>query len=154
MQAFRTGEGRSCSLALGIGHGSNGGDMSPEPSWITRATCIRVIDGDTIEVELRRVIRVRMLDCWAPESRSDNRLPEDQRESQKKKGLDSKKNLQELCEGKTVIVQIPSSDEVGHLITLGRWLGHVWLDGDEESLSEKQVRGGFAEKNKPERLVL
>jgi hypothetical protein len=37
-------------------------------------------------------------------------------------------------------------------ITMGRWLGRVWGEGDGESLSEKQVKGGFAERVKPERL--
>lgn len=125
---------------------------SPQPSWTTRAKVTRVIDGDTIEVEIKRVIRVRMLDCWAPESRSDPRLPKSEQNAEKLRGERSKENLRQLCEGKTVVIQIPSDLEVAHLITMGRWLGNVWLEGDGESLSEKQVRGGFADKEKPERL--
>lgn len=32
----------------------------------------RVLDGDTIEVEVRRTVRVRLLDCWAAETRTSD----------------------------------------------------------------------------------
>jgi endonuclease YncB( thermonuclease family) len=111
-----------------------------------------VIDGDTVEVEVRRVIRVRMLDCWAPESRRDRRVAEAAQTDEKAAGIASRENLRQLCEGKAVIVQIPAGEDVAKSITMGRWLGTVWLEGDGESLSEKQVRGGFAETTKPEKL--
>lgn len=125
---------------------------SPEPNWTTKAKVLRVIDGDTIEVKIERVIRVRMLDCWAPESRNDSRLPKSERDEEKLRGTRSKENLRQLCEGKTVVIQIPSDLEVAHLITMGRWLGRVWIDGESKSLSEQQVDAGFATKEKPERL--
>jgi endonuclease YncB( thermonuclease family) len=128
------------------------GGFPPAPGWTTQARCLRVIDGDTIEVEVRRVIRVRMLDCWAPESRIDRRVPEAAQTDEKAAGIASRENLRQLCEGKDVIVQIPSGEDVGKAITMGRWLGNVWVEGDGESLSEKQVAGGFAETTKPERV--
>lgn len=42
---------------------------APSPSWTTRAKVLRVIDGDTVEVEIRRTVRVRMLGCWSPEKK-------------------------------------------------------------------------------------
>ena len=132
--------------------GVAGGFPPPAPGWTTEAKCLRVIDGDTLEVEVRRVIRVRMLDCWAPESKRDSRISQADRETEKFAGQASKENLRQLCEGKDVIVQIPSNVDVAKAITMGRWLGKVWLEGDGESLSEKQVRGGFAEVTKPERV--
>jgi endonuclease YncB( thermonuclease family) len=111
-----------------------------------------VIDGDTIEVEVRRVIRVRMLDCWAPESRRDRRVSQAAQTAEKQSGIASRENLRQLCEGKDVVVQIPSGEDVAKAITMGRWLAHVWVEGDGESLSEKQVAGGFAETTKPERV--
>jgi endonuclease YncB( thermonuclease family) len=128
------------------------GGFPPALGWTTQARCIRVIDGDTIEVEVRRVIRVRMLDCWAPESRIDARLPEAAQTAEKQSGIASRENLRQLCEGRDVIVQIPSHVEVAKAITLNRWLANVWIEGDGESLAEKQVKGGFAETTKPERL--
>ena len=41
----------------------------PVPGWATTCELDRVIDGDTIDVRVSRVIRVRLLDCWAPETR-------------------------------------------------------------------------------------
>ena len=129
-----------------------GGDFPPAPGWTTQARCLRVVDGDTLEVEVRRVIRVRMLDCWAPESKIDPRVPERSQAAEKLAGQSAKENLRKLAEGRDVVVQIPSDVDVARAITMGRWLGHVWLEGDGESLAEKQVKGGFAEVTKPERL--
>ncbi len=128
------------------------GVAPPSPGWTIQARCLRVIDGDTIEVEVRRVIRVRMLDCWAPESKLDPRISQSDRETEKFAGQASKENLRRLAEGRDLIVQIPSGEDVAKSITMGRWLGNVWVVGDGESLAEKQVKGGFAETNKPERL--
>jgi endonuclease YncB( thermonuclease family) len=113
---------------------------------------LRVIDGDTLEVEIRRVVRVRMLDCWAPESRKDRRVAKAAQTAEKQSGIAARENLRQLCEGRDVIVQIPSHVEVAKGITLNRWLANVWVEGDGESLAEKQVAGGFAERVKPERL--
>jgi endonuclease YncB( thermonuclease family) len=111
-----------------------------------------VIDGDTIDVEVRRVIRVRLIDCWAPESRRDHRVSQAAQTAEKRAGIASRENLRQLCEGRDVIVQIPAGEDVATAITMGRWLGRVWLEGDGESLNEKQVAGGFAERAKPERV--
>ncbi len=124
----------------------------PEPSWTTKATVIRTIDGDTIDCEIRRTIRVRLIDCWAPEIHLDNRLPESQREAEKRAGLKSKDALTALALGKPVILQVPTSDDLLRSTTMGRVLGNVWLEGDDESLSEKQVRSGNATKSKREDL--
>ncbi len=126
---------------------------APSPSWTTRAKVLRVIDGDTLEVEIRRTVRVRMLGCWAPESKQDPRLPEDRRQAEKAKGQAAKSALAKLAEGQAVTVQIPldSEGDIAKSITMGRVLGRVWLVSDpSESLSEKQVRKGHATVSKPE----
>lgn len=130
-------------------------DRAPVPSWTTNGVVTRVIDGDTIDVEVTRTIRVRMLDCWAPESHVDSRLPADEQAAEKRRGLLSKRNLVALAQGQPVIVQIPTaaSGDVADVFTFGRALGRVWLVVDPaESLSVKQVRGGFAEVAKSEKL--
>lgn len=136
-------------------HCLTAGQSAPDPSWTTEAKVLRVIDGDTIEVAITRTFRVRMLDCWAPESRRDPRLGESERAAEKTKGQAAKENLISLANGREVIVSVPLSakGDVAQVWTMGRVLGHVWLADDrEESLSEKQVRAGFAEVVKPERL--
>ncbi len=124
----------------------------PKPSWTTKAVVTNIVDGDTIDVEIRRTIRVRLIDCWAPETHMDDRLPKEQQAAEKKAGLKSKEALKELCLGESVIVQIPTSENLLKATTMSRALGNVWLEGDEESLSEKQVRSGNATKSKREDL--
>ena len=97
-------------------------------------------------------IRVRLLDAWAPETKVDNRLPESQRAAEKAAGIKSKEALTALALGKTVILQVPTSEDLLKSTTMGRVLGRVWLEGDAESLSEKQVKSGNATKVKREEL--
>jgi hypothetical protein len=95
----------------------------------------------------------RLLDCWAPELKLDPRLPESKREAEKRRGLAAKANLIHLAEGKDVTVQIPLSPDgdVSKVWTMGRVLGRVWLVSDPaESLSERQVREGFATEKREE----
>jgi len=128
---------------------------APSPSWTTAAKVVRVIDGDTLEVEVRRVLRVRMLDCWAPESRRDPRLDESQRSSEKAKGQAAKEHLISLANGREVIVSVPmaADGDLSSPWTMGRVLGHVWLtDQPDKSLSVRQVEAGHATKSKPENL--
>lgn len=122
--------------------------IPPAPSWTTPAKVIRVIDGDTLEMELRHTIRVRLLDCWAPESKSDPRLPESDRSAAKARGLAARQHLRDLCEGREVILHVPTdgSGDLSRIWTLGRVLGRVWVDGVE--VSERQVEGGFATREK------
>lgn len=130
-------------------------ESAPEYGWTTPARVLRVIDGDTLEVEIRRVVRVRMLDCWAPESHLDKRVSEEEREDSKLAGLAAKDALQEIADGRDVILRIPTAadGDLSQVFTLGRVLGKVWLVSEPlESLSERQVRLGHATKEKPENL--
>lgn len=124
----------------------------PEPSWTTRGEVIAVHDGDTLTIRVTRDIRVRLLDAWAPETKVDNRLPESQRAAEKAAGIKSRDALTALALGKPVILQVPTSEDLLRSTTMGRVLGRVWLEGDDESLSEKQVRNGNATKEKREEL--
>lgn len=124
--------------------------FAPNPSWTTRATVTKVVDGDTLDVEIKRTIRIRLIDCWAPESKIDARVPESERAAAKQAGIASKAHLTLLAQGQPVIVQIPTDPDgtVSKSITLNRVLGNVWLLNDQESLSEKQVASGFATKGR------
>ena len=128
---------------------------APEPQWTTQAQVLRVIDGDTIEVEVKRTFRVRMLDCWAPESRRDPRRKPEEQAEEKAKGQASKEHLTALAEGKTVVVSIPLPEDgdVAKIWTMGRVLGRVWLlDRPGKSLSVQQVEAGHATETKPGEL--
>jgi len=120
---------------------------APDPGWVTHATVSRVIDGDTIDVEIKKTLRVRLLDCWSPESRMDSRLPVVERSAAKAAGQAAKRNLEQIAAGREVIVQIPADKDgdISHVLTMDRVLGRVWLaESPAESLSEKQVKAGHA----------
>ena len=87
-------------------------------------TVIRVIDGDTVVVRSCVEYHVRLLDCWAPESRTLDL-------KEKSKGLKSKARMQQLATDKAVRVHLPGNGDLSDTITLGRVLGRVWvLNGD------------------------
>lgn len=127
------------------------GAICPPRGVTIDATCVRVIDGDTIVCRTTLDYHVRLLDCWAPESRTRDA-------AEKQLGLRAKARMQELVAGKAVRVHLPSSSgDLADAITLGRVLGRVWLmDGDRPAgpdLSAAMVREGFAKREKPPNLV-
>ncbi|MBK8916449.1 MAG: hypothetical protein IPM64_17930 [Phycisphaerales bacterium] len=111
------------------------------PLGLTKACrVVRVVDGDTLDVEVRYQLRVRLLDCWAPESRTKDLTEKD-------RGLASKEHLEQLAPaGSQAVLFVPGSADgsLGELLTLGRVLGHVWVGPDPHSLSERQRKAGHA----------
>lgn len=108
-------------------------DGAPPKGWTTNADLVRVIDGDTIVVEVRRTLKVRLKDCWAPErSHAD--------------GPASTANLKRLLGDGPVVLHVPvESGEVEDIWTFGRVLGTVWrADYPHRSVNEVQVAEGFA----------
>lgn len=99
------------------------------------AKVTRVLDGDTIEVEVRKTMRIRLLDCWAPETRTRNL-------EEKEYGLLAKKELEELLEETTVRVEVPigAENKFGDSMSMGRVLGHV-QKGDLDIAKEMVHRG-------------
>lgn len=122
---------------------------APPRGWTTDCHIVGIVDGDTLDVEVKRIIRVRLIGAWSPESRTTNA-------AEKKRGLAAKEHLRAVAEGCDATLFVPASAD-GHtqdLTTLGRVLGQVWLvrsDGkaDKESLSEMQVKAGHATREKP-----
>lgn len=112
--------------------------MTQPPLGLTaRAVVTRIVDGDTMDVMLMLPVRVRLLDCWAPEITG----------VQKPEGIVAKEQLEKMAPvGSRVRVQVPTgdADALCDVLTMGRVLGNVWRDGDDESLSELMVAAGMA----------
>ena len=119
------------------------------PSWTTPARVVRVIDADTLEVEVVRKLRIRVLDCWAPETHETGRPGE------KALGLEAKAYVEKLFEklGPEIVVRIPTEGDqsLAHILTLGRFLGDVELS-DGRLLATVLRRKGFAASTKEKLL--
>jgi endonuclease YncB( thermonuclease family) len=105
---------------------------------------VNVVDGDTVDVECRYVVRVRIIDLWCPETRTKN-------EQEKQQGLLAKRHMKNLAEGQRAVLFVPTASAVStkDVLTLERTLGHIWLDGDEVSLAEHMIESGYGYKEKP-----
>tara|TARA_R110002051_G_scaffold268831_1_gene328872 strand:- start:809 stop:1243 length:435 start_codon:yes stop_codon:yes gene_type:complete len=127
--------------------------MKEPPKGITTdVKVVRVIDGDTVDVAITRTVRVRLLDCWAPETRTKD-------PAEKAKGYESKKYLHDMLtqvfyndlaarKKKKVTLFIPA-DEQGEIkdnFTFSRVLGRLFVGG--EDVSELMVKNGKATKAK------
>ena len=142
----------TCSMSFGASPDSIdrveevGASVCPPRGLTIDGTVVRVIDGDTIVVESRVQYHLRLLDCWAPESRTTDA-------QEKKRGLASKARMTELATWKNVRVHLPSGGgDITDMITLGRVLGRCWLVTDDrpgnEDLSAIMVREQLATREK------
>lgn len=121
---------------------------TPAPGWTTRGIISRVIDGDTVEVTIKRTIRVRLQDCWAAEKRLDPSLPPTDREAAKLRGIAAAEHLRRIVEGHQCTLHVPThpadgeTQDIGDSFSIGRAVGRVWVCGKD--LSELQVERGYA----------
>lgn len=102
----------------------------------------RVLDGDTLEVRVERTVRIRLLDCWAPETRTKDA-------DEKRAGQAAKRHLHKLAIDKAVAVHVPIEADArfGEAMSMGRVLGYVQL-ADGTDLSQEMVAAGHATKKK------
>lgn len=110
--------------------------MLPAPMIRVPAFVDEVHDGDTVTVHVEFSMRVRLLDCWAPELKDGE------------PGRRSKVNLIKLAAQKPCVVEVPLWDDIGKSTSLGRILGRVTVQGHDSDLSTQQVTGGFATRRK------
>lgn len=104
-----------------------------------------VVDGDTLTVSIKIPGRVRLLDCWAPESRGAKKSPA---------GVASKVNMQRLIEEHPtreglLTIPLDGVTRIDQIFTMERLLASVQLDGHELDLAATQVSQGFATTDKP-----
>ena len=116
--------------------------MAPEPGWTTRAYVLRVIDGDTLEIEVARKFRVRLKDCWAPELSGEHAT----------EGAKARDALEAMIPpGSRVVVHVPTDPadvpEFAKATTFGRLVATVY-DCYGRNLSEAMIEAGHATKAK------
>jgi endonuclease YncB( thermonuclease family) len=113
----------------------------PPKGFCIDGRIVRVIDGDTLVVRSEVEYRVRLLDCWAPESRTKDI-------DEKTRGLTSKARMTELAQDKSCRVFMPTARSMTDMMTFGRVLGRIWItqDGKPEAidLSGLMVSEGLA----------
>jgi endonuclease YncB( thermonuclease family) len=148
----QAGAGAAISIARNLQ--AEGGEMTmPELGWTTDGRISRVLDGDTVEVEVTRKFVVRLRDCWAPEMEpiehrrrwlSMNDIPPSS-------GMASQLHLQMLANGYQVRLHVVGSEDgdFRDSTSMGRVIGDVYLRKDGTSLAEAQVAAGHAMREKP-----
>ncbi len=118
------------------------------------ARVYHIVDGDTLDVETTIRFRVRIRDCWTPESRTRDLR-------QKKLGLAAKENLKKVALGKRVVIVLPfgadklesHSGRIDDVQTMSRWLCEVWING-KRRVADIQFNGGFSGRTKDEQKKL
>ena len=114
----------------------------PEPHIVIGSCQIdRVIDADTADLSITRIVRVRFRDCWAPETHKTKHP------SEKHLGLLAEQHLKSLIGTETAcrLEILPDGDEdIGDGLTFGRVVGNVYLErGDGRSLNEIMNASGL-----------
>lgn len=115
-------------------------EIPTEPAYLYRAVVVRVIDGDTIDVDIDlgfyvwiKKQRIRLLGIDAPEVKGETR-PE---------GLAATEHLKSLIEGESIILRTVKGDDGGDRDdSFGRWLGTIY-HGDID-VNAEMIRSGYA----------
>ena len=115
-------------------------EVPTEPAYLYRAVVVRVVDGDTIDVDIDlgfyvwiKKQRIRLLGIDAPETRGESR-PE---------GLLATEYLKSLIDGETIILRtVKGSDGGDRDDSFGRWLGTIY-HGDMD-VNAEMIRAGHA----------
>jgi endonuclease YncB( thermonuclease family) len=103
----------------------------PKPGWVTEVDYIRPIDGDTIEVEIRRRFHVRLKDIDVYERRTE-------------KGIKATEFVDEkLINANRIIVEIPTNNVIKLLDinSFERLMANIYVDND--NLADLLRQKGF-----------
>ena len=117
------------------------GPILPPLGVTARATVKRVIDGDTLIVELSVPVRIRLKDCYAPEVRGADYLD----------GVKSKEYMKSIAKPGTKVrisVDTEAANGPGDLLSFERLLADVWVDETSTSLAQMMIDAGHARKTK------
>ena len=115
-------------------------------SIVVKGTVVELYDGDTIVVEIRQQVRVRLIDCWAAEVRTSDAAI-------KERGIAARDYLREkLPVESDVLLKVPTTGRLQDSISFGRVLGRCWadLDGDGklDDIADAMVASGHATKTR------
>lgn len=121
----------------------SGWGAPPPPRGITTsAVLLDWYDGDTGTAELKVRVKLRLLNCWAPEVRG----------KQRPQGLKSRDFLRKTVPpGSVIRVHIPTTGDLADSFTFGRVLADAWYIDDEAgwvNIPETMVKTGHATKEK------
>jgi len=104
------------------------GTPPPAALCLPFKTITAVHDGDTGTVLIQLKLNVRYDNCWAPELKE--RL-----------GKESATRAKEaIGKGGRLFISLSDVHNLADLLTFGRVVGEIWLDGEVESESQKQIR--------------
>lgn len=116
------------------------GSGPTEPAYLYRAEVVRVVDGDTIDVDIDlgfytwlHTQRIRMVGIDAPETRGQ----------EKAAGEAATLFLRNLIENKAIILRTYKARDGGDQRgKFGRWLGRVYVDGLD--VNQQMIDSGHA----------
>lgn len=119
------------------------GDLTP----VLKLRCVvsDVTDGDTITANIVIPARIRLLNCWAPESRG----PKKTRAGQKAKEAMIQLVAEHPTKSGLLTIPLNGITRLDEIFTMGRLLALVHLDGQPADLSTLQVQAGHATAEKP-----
>ena len=108
----------------------------PSVGLTTKVLVTNIVDGDTVDVQIVKNIRVRLKDCWCPETRTRD-LEEKEKGLAAKDHMDSLLAQQELyfadVRYKEVVLHIPADEEgdIKDILTMNRVLGYIFVNGED-----------------------
>lgn len=107
----------------------------PRPSIVVPCKVVSVTDGDTVTCEIRIRTNVRLLSTWAKELSQPG-------------GQEAAERMRRLADGKDGTLEIPidRADNLADVLSLGRVLGRVWIDGRD--VGAVMVSEGLATREK------
>ena len=117
------------------GHSVSTEEPPPPVGLTLHAKVVNVVDGDTFDVEVTHRLRVRLICCRAPETRTRD-------DEEKQRGLAAAAHLSDLIHGEQVILYIPAGTDLGDSFSFVRVLAHAWHD--EKSVAREMIRSGHA----------
>lgn len=114
------------------------------PQLVIPCEVVEVYDGDTVTVRLTIDVRVRLLDCWAPEVRTTDDV-------EKAYGIYSRETLCNLIGGRKCLLTVPlnGADRLDDVFTFGRLLGRLRDIESGLDASEEMHRMGAAMRGRP-----